>query len=1000
MEQSEMYVGGLKFKKSKKSLDDTMADIKQSSSVTYNDEMYNLTFEDVSKKLDKINEEITILKKYSGKIIDKYKDLDCFKFDRELIKNNALNEQKVLKGLKYLLAIQLNDKENRQNGGGSINDVTEIYGGGKSSTVKQFIESMKKFTDGVSIFSDKHIRQFESEFAKFIKGEKTGNLSQQDKDISDIEKLFLSKFADWYMSNKAKYPISFQDSFNSVFTSVNTLKIIKKENTLITQLFTNLVELDKQSGYYTLKDEEIAETEYDKIKPDIDGLKSIIESTKSQIKVNNHNLSNQNSEVRVQAQTKLEELNGALKEKTDKFNSKKQKLEKLKSGVEKGLSSISSEYKKALEKIKEKYKDKKDKKENDGVKTPLYLAKSDNIEGDIDSIFKTLEEFKPVLNNNDRDILNKALNDVISENIRDKKEIGKMEISDSTSKKLGDITLNGKKIMYIDEIINNIKKIREKYKDIKGDNDSLLNIINIINNNVNPKYVINEGLKLFVYSNLLINFTKEIKTKEEELDKYMKYTEEKFDDSQQFSVRVKFGLRKRLVDAGLELLLQVIIMVTYREYNKSILPSYKKILATGALPIPGLTPGVFLTLGVAKGLEDGTRLLLGKLNMVSDGNIKKLLYSLETNKRLKDEILYVNKELESKLMEFIKQLKKEDDDEKVRKDENKKRKEADKKNRKEDKLKKQEEEKKKNLEEKKRKSEEKKRKSEEKKRKKQENKKNKSPDKTSTSSKGVSNDNGSNKQSADKQASDKGRVKQSADNQSADNQSADKQSGDKQSGNKQSTDKESADKQTKGDKNKQSGERTDKKGDKLEVFKDSSVLELDPSDKAIDLTEKDYIPNSDTQSVLSLKNRDNKNLKDRLREESRSNTIKLTKLKKQLKELMDFKDEEKETEKHKKEERFKLIQDLNKAINQNYSEKKRIEEQHRITELQLLQDKKSLQTDFELLTKENLKLKHELQVSRDKKALESETINTNKQRKGRKGKSTRKKKRKKSKINS
>ena len=61
--------------------------------------------------------------------------------------------------------------------------------------------------------------------------------------------------------------------------------------------------------------------------------------------------------------------------------------------------------------------------------------------------------------------------------------------------------------------------------------------------------------------------------------------------------------------------------------------------------------------------------------------------------------------------------------------------------------------------------------------------------------------------------------------------------------------------------------------------------------------------------------------------------------------------------------------------------KKRIEEQHRITELQLLQDKKSLQTDFELLTKENLKLKHELQVSKDKKTLESEIKDLKKQKK-------------------
>ena len=37
---------------------------------------------------------------------------------------------------------------------------------------------------------------------------------------------------------------------------------------------------------------------------------------------------------------------------------------------------------------------------------------------------------------------------------------------------------------------------------------------------------------------------------------------------------------------------------------------------------------------------------------------------------------------------------------------------------------------------------------------------------------------------------------------------------------------------------------------------------------------------------------------------------------------MDFKDEDKETNKHVLMERFKIIQDLKKAINKNYNEKK------------------------------------------------------------------------------
>ena len=56
----------------------------------------------------------------------------------------------------------------------------------------------------------------------------------------------------------------------------------------------------------------------------------------------------------------------------------------------------------------------------------------------------------------------------------------------------------------------------------------------------------------------------------------MEYAEGKFGDDQLSTLRVKFSLRKRIVEAGLKELLQGILTVTYREYQEKYLLQLKQ----------------------------------------------------------------------------------------------------------------------------------------------------------------------------------------------------------------------------------------------------------------------------------------------------------------------------------------------------------------------------------------------------------------------------------------
>ena len=77
-------------------------------------------------------------------------------------------------------------------------------------------------------------------------------------------------------------------------------------------------------------------------------------------------------------------------------------------------------------------------------------------------------------------------------------------------------------------------------------------------------------------NHLWVNLLKKLKKEKEELDKYMEYAEGKFGDDELSTLRVKFGLRKRIVEAGLKELLKGILTVTYREYQEKYLLQLKQ----------------------------------------------------------------------------------------------------------------------------------------------------------------------------------------------------------------------------------------------------------------------------------------------------------------------------------------------------------------------------------------------------------------------------------------
>lgn len=213
--------------------------------------------------------------------------------------------------------------------------------------------------------------------------------------------------------------------------------------------------------------------------------------------------------------------------------------------------------------------------------------------------------------------------------------------------KQGGILFNGKDInelsftnvsyntnkMYRNININQlIRNNRENYLDYKKYNIArvinkqyLPQWIGVLENKIPNGYVVNQALHGLIFNYWINKLEKDIKRLEEINSNKTDFASDKFGDiSFRTALRSLTGLRQRIIDYGLKDLLPGILSMTNRIMNnKSFKPN--------------------------------------KFNKITDDKIKQFLYMLEPNTDLRKELLIVNPSLETKLMEFIKLLKSEDE---------------------------------------------------------------------------------------------------------------------------------------------------------------------------------------------------------------------------------------------------------------------------------------------------------------------------------------------------
>ena len=311
------------------------------------------------------------------------------------------------------------------------------------------------------------------------------------------------------------------------------MKLKESKNDELEKILGELVKKDDETGFYSFKRKDDTEQEegteqtvttLEKLNKDIESNTEKVENNKRIIAEANRYLSETSRETALseEKESKREarkEAEGNNIKLTKKINEDTQKAEKIQKDVNEELASIKEEYKKAIAKIEEKYKDKKDEKVKDtGTKTPLNLAKKD----DIDSIFgEILPEFKTELKPTvEKDLVN-AVNKAVFGDKKGREDGGSQR--DSMADETGegqdervDIKFNGKNLdgstlFSVNDIETNIKNIRNNYLNIEGGKEGLKNLIDILNDNVDVEYVINDGLRIFVYSHFMGEFAKEIK---------------------------------------------------------------------------------------------------------------------------------------------------------------------------------------------------------------------------------------------------------------------------------------------------------------------------------------------------------------------------------------------------------------------------------------------------------------------------------------------------------
>ena len=225
----------------------------------------------------------------------------------------------------------------------------------------------------------------------------------------------------------------------------------------------------------------------------------------------------------------------------------------------------------------------------------------------------------------------------------------------------GSIKINGKDLYNLftnREILDkSIQKIRNNYASYDLFTKEVVpQWIRLLDTYIPNEHVIYQALMVIIYEYWITKFKQGIKLLTKENKIKTDYATDKFGASSfrgavKSSVLSLTGLRKRMIQFGLNDLLPSIMMMTNREVNK-------------------------------------TTLKPNALARISDDKLKLFLYKLEKDEKLRKEVVSYAPSLESKLMEFIQILKKEDQEDVKKKEEIKKKKEE---SRKQEETKKQEE---------------------------------------------------------------------------------------------------------------------------------------------------------------------------------------------------------------------------------------------------------------------------------------------------------------------
>jgi hypothetical protein len=474
-----------------------------------------------------------------------------------------------------------------------------------SSNYKEII---KGITDDKNIFTKKDILKLDGLIYNIIEKVKISksNLTAKENAIIELQKKTLKDLKLWYEENCHKTKIIMDKEYRAVFGGQSL-------NTIDITTKGKLERDHLPSIYQLVKGKPVRDTEQEKI-------------IRDELRENKHTFE------------KLIWNKNLLKIMKDNFEIKYHNLHRDQDG-----RRIYSR------KISQYYDENGYPKNTEGLDVPIYGSVSEKIE-DLDSEIKQINEDETDKINEIKihkkeiiEMYRKGLNEINTKKsytgqstdsthkyspitlANDDFDITNLVVCNPDPK---GIEIDGKQlsvIINLTEITKNINDIRNKFPD-------KFNIGKNSNTNIDKinASIICDYLKKILYQKFILHIEQDIKKKEEKYIKYVNYVEGKFGDTWKLKGIRNKGIRKKIVDFGLGQLLQIILTVTYREY-------YKK--------------------------SDEN------INIVKDEYIIKLLYSLDTNKHLRDEILSVNNNLDAKLTEFIKSLKDEEEKGKKKKTE-------------------------------------------------------------------------------------------------------------------------------------------------------------------------------------------------------------------------------------------------------------------------------------------------------------------------------------------